>query len=114
MFGARDAIRSNFQAEVDEAKCVACAQCVEVCPANALKLGQKLCTTVNIAPESYVKLSEHIVSKKAWNPDYRENREDVVPTGTGRGAHRHRPLQGGLPGPRAHPGLPEAGRPGPL
>ena len=26
MFGARDAIRSNFVAEVDEAKCVACAQ----------------------------------------------------------------------------------------
>ena len=41
MFGARDAIRSNFVAEVDEAKCVACAQCVENCPANALKLGIK-------------------------------------------------------------------------
>ena len=44
MFGARDAIRSNFVAEIDEAKCVACAQCVEACPANALRLGQKLCS----------------------------------------------------------------------
>ncbi len=99
MFGARDAIRSNFQAEVDEAKCVACAQCVEVCPANALKLGQKLCTTVNIAPSAYTKLSETIVAKKAWNPDYRENREDVVPTGTAPckvACPAHVPIQGYL------------------
>ncbi len=99
MFGARDAIRSNFQAEVDEAKCVACAQCVEVCPANALKLGQKLCTTVNIAPSSYVKLSDHIVSKEAWNPDYRENREDVLPSGTAPckvACPAHIPVQGYL------------------
>ena len=99
MFGARDAIRSNFQAEVDEAKCVACAQCVEVCPANALKLGQKLCTTVNIAPANYVKLSDHIVSKAAWNPDYRENREDVLPSGTAPckvACPAHIPVQGYL------------------
>ncbi len=99
MFGARDAIRSNFQAEVDEAKCVACAQCVEVCPANALKLGQKLCSTVNIEPQSYVKLSEHIVSKAAWNPDYRENREDVLPSGTAPckvACPAHIPVQGYL------------------
>ena len=99
MFGARDAIRSNFQAEVDEAKCVACAQCVEVCPANALKLGQKLCTTVNIAPAKYEKLSEHIVSKAVWNPDYRENREDVLPSGTAPckvACPAHIPVQGYL------------------
>ena len=99
MFGARDAIRSNFVAEVDEAKCVACAQCVEVCPANALRLGQKLCTTVNIAPAKYAKLSEHLVSKAAWNPDYRENRQDVVPTGTAPckvACPAHIPVQGYL------------------
>ena len=48
MFGARDAIRSNFVAEIDEAKCVACAQCVEACPANALRLGQKLCSKTEL------------------------------------------------------------------
>ena len=99
MFGARDAIRSNFVAEVDEAKCVACAQCVEVCPANALRLGQKLCTTVNIAPAKYAKLSEHLVSKEAWNVDYRENRQDVVPTGTApckAACPAHIPVQGYL------------------
>ena len=29
---------------VDESKCVACGECVDVCPTNALRLGQKLCT----------------------------------------------------------------------
>ena len=82
MFGARDAIRSNFQAEVDETKCVACAQCVEVCPANALKLGQRLCSTSDLTPESYTKVSDVIFSKKTWNENYRENRQDVLPTGT--------------------------------
>ena len=99
MFGARDAIRSNFQAEVDEAKCVACAQCVEVCPANALKLGQKLCTTIHIEPQKYVKLSDHIISKEAWNPNYRENREDVLPSGTAPckvACPAHIPVQGYL------------------
>ena len=99
MFGARDAIRSNFVAEVDEAKCVACAQCVEVCPANALKLGQKLCTTANTAPEKYVKLSEHIISKASWNPDYRENRVDTLPSGTAPckvACPAHIPVQGYL------------------
>ena len=99
MFGARDAIRSNYCAEVDEAKCVACAQCVEVCPANALKLGQKLCTTAEIEPVKYVKLSDHIVSKEAWNPDYRENREDVLPSGTAPckvACPAHIPVQGYL------------------
>ena len=73
MFGARDAIRSNFVAEVDEAKCVACAQCVEVCPANALKLGQKLCTTVNIAPANYVKLNDEVVNKDAFVAEFFAN-----------------------------------------
>ena len=99
MFGARDAIRSNYVAEIDEAKCVACAQCVEVCPANALKLGQKLCSTVNIEPEKYEKLSEHIASRAVWNPDYRENREDVLPSGTAPckvACPAHIPVQGYL------------------
>ena len=82
MFGARDAIRSNYVAEIDEAKCVACGQCVEVCPGNALKLGQKLCTSDNLASPKYPKLSETFAGKSVWDPDYRENREDTLPSGT--------------------------------
>ncbi|MCD8098381.1 MAG: FAD-dependent oxidoreductase [Lachnospiraceae bacterium] len=34
---------SAYRAHVDREKCVACGKCVEVCPAGAAKLGQKLC-----------------------------------------------------------------------
>ena len=61
MFGARDAIRSNFVAEIDEAKCVACAQCVETCPGNALKLGQKLCSSEDLTPPGYAKLTNTVL-----------------------------------------------------
>lgn len=83
LFGARDVIRSNFVAEIDETKCVACGQCVENCPGNALKLGQKLCTVTPIDPmPDYRKMSNSVWHKSDWNVDYRENREDTVPTGT--------------------------------
>ena len=99
MFGARDAIRSNFVAEIDEAKCVACAQCVEACPANALRLGQKLCSKSELEEPEYTKLADHLISKAAWNPDYRENREDVMPSGTAPckvACPAHIPVQGYL------------------
>lgn len=82
MYGARDLIRSNYTAVIDESKCVACGQCVENCPGNALKLGQKLCTETPLPQIEYKKMSDSLWSKKDWNVDYRENREDVVPTGT--------------------------------
>ena len=99
MFGARDAIRSNYVATVDEAKCVACAQCVEVCPGNALKLGQKLGCTNDTTPPEYVKITDTVFVKKAFNPDYRENREDVLPSGTAPckvACPAHIPVQGYL------------------
>lgn len=83
LYGARDVIRSNFVAEVDEEKCVACGQCVENCPGNALKLGQKICTKTPLAPPpDYRKMSNSLWHKSDWNVDYRENREDTAETGT--------------------------------
>ena len=83
LFGARDAIRSNFVAQIDEEKCVACGQCVETCPGNALKLGQKLCSKEPLPAEpAYKKITESAWSEADWNMDYREDREDTVSTGT--------------------------------
>ena len=99
MFGARDAIRSNFVAEVDEAKCVACAQCVETCPGNALRLGQKLCSSEDLTPPGYAKLTNTVFVKKTFNPDYRENFKDTVDTGTApckAACPAHVPVQGYL------------------
>lgn len=36
-------VSSNYRATVNKANCVACGQCVENCPANAVKLGQRIC-----------------------------------------------------------------------
>ena len=82
LYGARDVIRSNFVAEIDEEKCVACGQCVENCPGNALKMGQKLCSKTPITEPGYRKMSDSVWHKSDWNVDYRENREDTVSTGT--------------------------------
>jgi NADPH-dependent glutamate synthase beta subunit-like oxidoreductase len=83
LYGARDVIRSNFVAKIDETKCVACGQCVETCPGNALKMGQKISTKVPLPqPAKYRKMSNSLWHKSDWNVDYRENRQDVVATGT--------------------------------
>ncbi len=43
LFNTPNMSRSAYVAHVEKEKCVACGQCVEYCPAGALKLGQKLC-----------------------------------------------------------------------
>ncbi len=40
--GNASMIRSNFTAQVDPEKCVACGRCVEKCPQNAVLMGQRL------------------------------------------------------------------------
>lgn len=82
MFRAPQACRSNYVAEVDETKCVACGQCVENCPTNALKLGQKLCSKTPIEIPKAKRVTDHKWSQKEWNVDFRTNRANVVPTGT--------------------------------
>ena len=64
--------RSCYTAHVDKESCVACGKCVEVCPAGAAKLGQKLCT--KDGPVQYPKqdLPDDLIwTKKRWNPDFR-------------------------------------------
>ena len=64
--------RSCYTAHVDKESCVACGKCVEVCPAGAAKLGQKLCT--KDGPVQYPKqdLPDDLIwTKKRWNQDFR-------------------------------------------
>jgi NADPH-dependent glutamate synthase beta subunit-like oxidoreductase/formate hydrogenlyase subunit 6/NADH:ubiquinone oxidoreductase subunit I len=81
-FQTPDAIRSNYTAEVDPLDCVACGQCVENCPSNALKLGYSLCSTKPLHKEHKPTARDHAWGEKNWNVDYRVNREDVAPEGT--------------------------------
>ena len=64
--------RSCYTAHVDKESCVACGKCVEVCPAGAAKLGQKLCN--KDGPVKYPKqdLPDDLIwTKKRWNQDFR-------------------------------------------
>lgn len=82
LFKTPDAIRSNFSAVVDAEKCVACGQCVENCPVNALQLGQKLCAKTPLPEKKEKTARDHIWHPSDWNTDYRENRKDVADEGT--------------------------------
>ena len=76
--------RSAYTAKVKTENCVACGRCVEVCPAGAVKLGQKLCT--KNGPVEYPKqpLPDKIHwGKYAWDENYRDTaRINTYPTGT--------------------------------
>lgn len=74
--------RSNYVAKVDESKCVACGECVEYCPTNAVKLGQKLC---DISAEKYQEkrtARTHKIGEEDYNYEYRVNRSYTVEDGT--------------------------------
>ncbi len=78
-----DFIRSNYVSEVDKDKCVACGECVEACPTNALKLGQKICTKTPLPKEKKRELPYDTEwGPDKFNPDYRINRKVVVDTGS--------------------------------
>jgi len=81
-FNTPDASRSNFEAQVTTENCVACGQCVEYCPNNALKLGQKVCAKTPIEHKLADLPRDTEWGPENWNVNYRENRENVVETGT--------------------------------
>ena len=74
--------RSNYIAKVDPEKCTACGQCVENCPSNAAKLGQKLCAKIPEPEPEIILIDEKDWGPKYWNPDYRDSKQNVLETGT--------------------------------
>lgn len=82
MFVNPDMVRSNYVSKVDKDKCVACGECVENCPTNALKLGQKLCTKTPVMEKERPLPYDTEWGPDKWNPDYRTNREVVADIGT--------------------------------
>ena len=85
LFNTPNLSRSAYVAKVEKADCVACGKCVEVCPAGAVKLGQKLCTKDGDEIQyprqplpSEMKWGPHM-----WNENYRDtNRINCYDTGT--------------------------------
>ena len=85
LFNTPNMSRSAYRAHVDKDKCVACGKCVEVCPAGAARLGQKLCK----ADGSKVRYPMHdlpddnVWGEDKWDPDYRDhNKVNCYDTGT--------------------------------
>ena len=93
-----DIVRSNYKSVIDESKCVACGECVDVCPTNALRLGQKLCTKTPI-DETIIKSTPRNSEwpEEKWNSDYRLNRKNALDSGTApciTNCPAHIPVQG--------------------
>ncbi|MCT4542534.1 MAG: FAD-dependent oxidoreductase [Vallitalea sp.] len=82
MWMNNDMIRSNYVSQVDKDKCVACGECVETCPTNALKLGQKLCSTTPIPKKKRELPYDTKWTEDKWNVDYRINKKVVEDTGS--------------------------------
>ena len=77
--------KSNYCASVDPQNCVACGGCVEVCPQNAVKLGQKLCQKKPVEIKKAVTSDDYLfIPPSKWTGhDFLYNRDNVVPeTGT--------------------------------
>ncbi len=85
LFNTPNMSASAYRAKVEASKCVACGKCVEVCPAGAVKLGQKLCK----ADGSMIKYPRHELpdavkwGKDKYDENYRDNnRINCYDTGT--------------------------------
>ena len=85
LFNTPNMSRSAYRAHVDTEKCVACGKCVEVCPAGAAKLGQKLCRKdgskvmypVHDLPD------DHVWGEDRWDRNYRDsNKINCYASGT--------------------------------
>ncbi len=75
---------SNYKAKVENEKCTACGRCVDVCPQNAVKLGEKLCQKNPVKIQDQAIPNDHIFfGEKYRQPDFLKNRDHVVlQTGT--------------------------------
>lgn len=100
LFNTPNMSRSAYVAHVDKNNCVACGRCVEVCPAGAATLGQKLCKKDG-SEVIYPKMplpTEKKWSTDMWTEDYRDiNRLNTHKTGTApckTACPAHIPVQG--------------------
>ena len=86
LFNTPNLSRSAYVAHTDASSCVACGRCVEVCPAGAVRLGQKLCDARTHEVPEYPKqeLPDEVKwGPEKWSPSYRDkNRIETYDTGT--------------------------------
>ncbi len=85
LFNTPNMSRSAYRAHVDPEKCVACGKCVEVCPAGAARLGQKLCRKdgSKVMYPMHDLPDDNVWGEDRWDWDYRDhNKINCYDTGT--------------------------------
>ncbi len=84
LFNTPNLSASAYRAHVNKDNCVACGKCVEVCPAGAVKLGQKLCTKNGEVEYPKQELPEGLKwGEDKWNWNYvADNRKNCHESGT--------------------------------
>ena len=81
-YNTPDTSKSNYVAEIDQTKCVACGQCTDRCANNAIQMGQKLCAKTPIEHKPHELPNDQEWGPEHWNPEHRTNREYIAPEGT--------------------------------
>ena len=84
LFNTPNLSASAYRAHVNKENCVACGKCVEVCPAGAVKLGQKLCTRQGEVQYPKQELPTGFKwGEDKWNRNYvADNRKNCHESGT--------------------------------
>jgi NADPH-dependent glutamate synthase beta subunit-like oxidoreductase/Fe-S-cluster-containing hydrogenase component 2 len=84
LFNTPNMSRSAYVARTKTENCVACGRCVEYCPAGAVRLGQKLCTSAGEIEYPKQELPDEVKwGPEKWDLDYRDNnRVNCYDTGT--------------------------------
>ena len=82
IFDGNPFARSNFRAQITEDNCVACGNCVEICPVNAVTLGSKLVGNIDDQVPDYKPARDNWIpsSENHWN--YINERNIVAKQGT--------------------------------
>ncbi len=73
---------SNFRAQINEDKCVACGECVSICPVNAVTLGTNFAGRDSEQTHYYKQAKNHIMNKSDLHDNFINEREIVSRFGT--------------------------------
>lgn len=82
IFDANPFSRSNFRAEINDDNCVACGECVSICPVNAITLGTNFCEDCDAQKYEYKQAEFNVMTNQDAKWNYINERNVVGKKGT--------------------------------
>ena len=82
IFDGNPFARSNFRAQINEDNCVACGNCVEICPVNAVTLGTNLAGSVEEQVPDYKPARDNWIPSREDHWNYINERKITAKQGT--------------------------------